>query len=158
MIKSITRFFEEFMDPGEAVSNDEEFHSIEFATAALLMEVSRFDSRSDEGRTEVEKSAVLNILERLFGFSQTELSKLVELAEDASDEAHDLYSFTKLINEHYDYNAKKQLVTNLWEVAFADGRIDAFEEHIIRRISGLVHLANPDFIKAKITARQAKNL
>lgn len=155
MIKNITKFFEEFMAPAETVGAEEDFHSIEFATAALLMEVSRSDSLSEKGRAEVEMEAVLVILQRLFEFSDVEVAQLMELAADASDEAHDLYSFTKLINEHYDYNAKKQLVINLWEVAFADGRIDAFEEHIIRRISGLVHLANQDFIKAKIIAREA---
>lgn len=155
MIKNITKFFEEFMEPAETASAEEDFHSIEFATAALLMEVSRSDSLSEKGRAEVEMEAVLVILQRLFEFSDVEVAQLMELAADASDEAHDLYSFTKLINEHYDYNAKKQLVINLWEVAFADGRIDAFEEHIIRRISGLVHLANQDFIKAKIIAREA---
>jgi len=154
MIKNITKFFEEFMVPAKKSDAGKEVHSIQFATATLLMEV----SRSDEGHKEIEKDAVFGILQRLFEFSTTELAKLMELAEDASDEAHDLYSFTRLINEHYDYSAKQQLVTNLWEVAYADGRVDAFEEHIIRRISGLVHLANQDFIKAKITARQASGL
>ena len=155
MIKNITKFFEEFMNPAEErTSAEDNAHSIQFATAALLMEV----SRSDEGHKEVEKDAVLGILQRLFEFSDVEVAQLMELAEDASEEAHDLYSFTRLINEHYDYSAKKQLVINLWEIAFADGRVDAFEEHIIRRISGLVHLANQDFIKAKITAREAMGL
>ena len=150
MRASITRFFEEFLMPEEAVSETDDSHDIQFATATLLMEVSRSD-----GHKEVEKQAILKILGQLFDFSETEVGQLIELAEDASEEAHDLYSFTRLINKHYDYPAKKQLVKNLWEVAFADGRIDAFEEHIIRRISGLVHLANEDFIQAKILARES---
>jgi uncharacterized tellurite resistance protein B-like protein len=152
MIKNITKFFEEFMNPAEAkTSTGDDAHSIQFATAALLMEV----SRSDEGHKEVEKDAILSILQRLFEFSDIEVAQLMDLAEDASEEAHDLYSFTRLINDHYDYSAKEQLVVNMWEIAFADGRVDAFEEHIIRRISGLVHLANEDFIRAKIVARKA---
>ncbi len=149
MRTNVSRFFEEFLLPGEEVSETDDNHDIRFATATLLMEV----SRADEGHQEVEKDAILKILKQLFDFSEAEVSQLIELAEDASDEAHDLYSFTRLINKHYDYPAKKQLVKNLWEVAFADGRVDAFEEHIIRRISGLVHLANEDFIQAKILAR-----
>jgi len=139
--------------PAEEVSDADESHDIRFATATLLMEV----SRSDDGHKEVEKKAILKILKQLFDFSESEVSQLIELAEDASEEAHDLYSFTRLINEHYGYGAKRQLVKNLWEVAFADGRIDEFEEHIIRRISGLVHLANEDFIRAKILARDNSN-
>ena len=75
------------------------------------------------------------------------------IAEDAIEDAHDLYQFTRLMNEHYDYAGRKQLVTQLWRVAYADGRVDKFEEHIIRRIAGLLHVDNRDFIQAKITAR-----
>jgi uncharacterized tellurite resistance protein B-like protein len=151
MIKNITKFFEDFMEPSESASTKSDGHSIQFATAVLMMEV----SRSDEGHKQVEKDAILGILQRLFEFSDLELAQLMELAEDASEEAHDLYSFTRLINEHYEYNTKIKLVIYLWEVAFADGRLDAFEEHIIRKISGLLHLANQDFIKAKIIARES---
>jgi uncharacterized tellurite resistance protein B-like protein len=151
MRASITGFFKEFLLPDEPVSETDDNHDVRFATATLLMEV----SRAEDSSKELEKNAILKILQRLFDFSDAEVSQLMELAEDASEEAHDLYSFTKLINEHYDYTAKTQLIKNLWEVAFADGRIDAFEEHIIRRISGLVHLANQDFIHAKILARKS---
>ena len=153
MIKSITSFFKEFMEPDNTADTGEDTHSVQFATAALLMEV----SRSDEGHQEIEIDSVLNILKRLFDFSDIEVSQLLELAKDASDEAHDLFTFTKLINEHYDYAAKEQLVKNLWIVAYSDGRLDAFEEQIIRRIAGLIHLANSDFIKAKIDARDGKS-
>lgn len=139
--------------PHEEVSEADDNHDIRFATATLLMEV----SRADQGHQQVEKDAILKILRQLFHFTDTEVSQLIDLAEDASDEAHDLYSFTRLINKHYDYIAKRQLVKNLWEVAFSDGRVDAFEEHIIRRISGLVHLAHEDFIRAKILARESSD-
>jgi len=152
MIKSITSFFKEFMEPDGDAGKGDDTHSVEFATAALLMEV----SRSDEGHQEIELDSVLDILKRLFDFSELEVNQLLELAKDASEEAHDLFTFTKLINQHYDYAAKEQLVKNLWVVAYSDGRLDAFEEQIIRRIAGLIHLANPDFIKAKIAARDGK--
>ncbi len=150
MLKSITTFFEDFLIDTNQDTASPGTHSIHFATATLLMEV----SRSDQEHQTVEINAILAILKRLFDFSEIEVSELVDLARDASDEAHDLYSFTSLINEHYDYQAKRQLVKNLWEVAFADGRIDAFEEHIIRRIAGLIHVTDQDFIRAKILARK----
>ena len=157
MIKSITRFFEEYMEPHESEDESTDVHPIHFATATLLMEVSRSDKRHDDLANSVEQEKVLKILSRLFEFSDKEVASLIEIAEDASEDAHDLYSFTKLINEHYDYKARKLLIQDLWEVAYADGRLDAYEEHIIRRISGLVHVANEDFIRAKILARPNKD-
>ncbi len=154
MLKSITAFFEDFLIDKDQESTNPEVHTIRFATATLLMEV----SRSDQEHQTVETDAILMILNRLFEFSEIEVSQLIALAKDASDDAHDLYSFTSLINQHYDYKAKRQLIKNLWEVAFADGRIDAFEDHIIRRISGLVHVTDQDFIRAKILARKEREL
>ena len=146
MIKSITQFFtEHFSEEEEEVQQ----RGIEFATAALLIEV----SRSDSDRADEEQASILAILNSLFDFTDEELTELIAMAEDAIEEAHDLHQFTRLMNEHYDYAGRKQLVTQLWRVAYADGRIDKFEEHIIRRIAGLLHVDNRDFIQAKIAAR-----
>jgi uncharacterized tellurite resistance protein B-like protein len=41
----------------------------------------------------------------------------------------------------------------MWKVAFADGSIDKYEDHIIRRISDLINLSHSDFIRLKINAR-----
>ena len=153
MIKSITKFFEEFMEPDTSPDAEDDVHPIHFATAALLMEVSRSEQGENESAGQLEQEKILTILRQLFEFTDSEVQQLMELADDASEEAHDLYSFTKLINDHYDYKSRKVLIKNLWEVAYADGRLDSYEEHIIRRISGLVHLANADFIQAKILAR-----
>jgi uncharacterized tellurite resistance protein B-like protein len=39
-------------------------------------------------------------------------------------------------------------------VAFADAEKDAHEEQMVRRIAGLLHVPHPDFIDAKIKARE----
>ena len=70
--------------------------------------------------------------------------------------AHDLYQFTQVINDIFDYNQKKNLILAMWQVAFADGQIEAIEDHIIRRIAGLVHVTHNDFIKLKIEARETR--
>ena len=148
MINKLTQFFtKNFLS--EEVGEEKEQRGIEFATAALLIEV----SRSDEERTEDEKQSIISILQGLFEFNEEELSNLIELAEDAIEEAHDLHQFTRLLNENYDYSGRKELVVQLWRVAYADGRIDKFEEHIIRRIAGLLHVDNSDFVQAKVSAR-----
>jgi len=146
MIDRLTQFFTtQFLEEEETKN-----HGIEFATAALLIEI----SRSDRERSDSEKESILAILTSLFEFTEEELANLIGLAEEATEEAHDLHQFTHVINEHYEYTARKRLVELLWQVAYADGRIDKFEEHIIRRISGLLHVDNSDFIHAKVNARK----
>ena len=60
-------------------------------------------------------------------------------------------TFTQLVNEHYNYEDKEKLIENLWSVAYADGRLDRYEEQFIRKVAGLIHVAHGDFIKAKVS-------
>jgi len=77
----------------------------------------------------------------------------MRLAETEAREATDFYQFTQLVNDHYSYQDKVKLMENLWRVAHADGRLDRYEEHFLRRVSGLLHLSHSDFIQTKISAR-----
>jgi uncharacterized tellurite resistance protein B-like protein len=147
VIRRLTQFFEAHFV--EQVQQDDQ-RGIEFATAALLIEV----SRSDNDKGDQEQASIIGILTSLFHFNSEELATLMAAAEDAVDDAHDLHQFTRLVNETYDYDGRKRLVVALWQVAFADGRVDKFEEHIIRRIAGLLHIDNSDFTEAKHIARQ----
>ena len=40
------------------------------------------------------------------------------------------------------------------QVALADGKLAAIEDHIIRRIAGLLHLPHEDFIRLKLRAKK----
>ena len=88
-----------------------------------------------------------------FGLAREESEELVRLAEEASREAASLYEFTSLVDRELPFDEKKRLVELLWLVAFADAEKDAHEEHIVRRVAGLLHVPHPDFIDAKIRAR-----
>jgi uncharacterized tellurite resistance protein B-like protein len=48
---------------------------------------------------------------------------------------------------------KKRNVELMWFVAFADAEKYPRDEHLIRRIAGLLSVPRPDFIDAKIQAR-----
>jgi len=128
--------------------------SVQFATCALLLELSRADFEADE----LEQAVIVAMLRDTFDLNETDLQALIELAGQASDQAHDVFQFTQLVNEHYSHDDKIQLTENLWLVAYADGRIDKYEEQFIRKVSGLLHVAHSDFIKAKIRARENQGL
>jgi uncharacterized tellurite resistance protein B-like protein len=93
-----------------------------------------------------------------FGLAREEADELVRLAEQASRSAGSLYEFTSLVDRELPPDQKKRLVELLWLVAFADAEKDAQEEHIVRRIAGLLHVPHPDFIDAKIRARAESGL
>jgi uncharacterized tellurite resistance protein B-like protein len=66
-----------------------------------------------------------------------------------------LYDFTRDINDNLDSGERIKLIESMWKIAYADGNIDKYEEHIIRKVSNLIYVAHSDFIKAKINARES---
>lgn len=147
MLKAISDFFNEQVsgrlnepDPAKAE------HAYQLATAALLMEISRADREIHQA----EREAVIGAIRRTFDLDEEETRALVELAEKEAEEATSLYDFTRLINENFDHRQKQRVVEMLWQVAFADGNADNYEEHLIRRIADLIHVPHRGFILAKL--------
>jgi len=133
----------------EVPAVDDAPDELELATAALMMEV----ARADFEQSEEERSLMLQKLGARLKLTDEAVTGLLLLAQDASEEAHDLDSFTIIINERFTYPEKKQLVVNLWEIALADAHIDPQEDHIIRRIAGLLSVDHSDVIHARAKAR-----
>ncbi len=149
MLKSIRDYFERKIDaPATPAARR---HSIELATAALLVEVVRSDAETEA----VEQQVVLRAVREKFGLSDEEAESLIRLAEEEVRLANDYYQFTSLINEHFDQLQKQQVIELMWQVAYADGQLAAHENHVLRRIADLLHVAHPDYIAAKMRARDA---
>ena len=149
MLKAISDFFNEQVTVrlGTASQSDAE-HAYQLATAALLMEI----SRADQEIKDAEREAVTRAIRRTFDLDDAETKALVELAEVEAEEATSLYDFTRLINDNFDNRQKQRVVEMLWQVAFADGEADSYEEHLIRRIADLIHVPHRGFIRAKLAA------
>jgi uncharacterized tellurite resistance protein B-like protein len=150
VLDSIKRLFQQRVldEAGKLAPADRE-HGLRLAASALLFEIVRADSEvKDEERT-VMRTAI----QGTFGLSGEEASELMLLAEQASRNAVSLFEFTSLVDQGFSPEQKKRIVELLWLVSFADGQKDALEEHLVRKIAGLLHVPHPDFIDAKIKAR-----
>ena len=126
-------------------------HAYRLASAALLVEMTRADFEV----APVEREAVTQAIRRAFDLDPEETEALLELAERSADEATSLFEFTRLINEHFDRPQKEHLVELMWQVGFADGHLDKYEEHLVRKVADLIHLPHTAFIRAKHRAQQS---
>jgi uncharacterized tellurite resistance protein B-like protein len=81
------------------------------------------------------------------------LDTLWQLAQEEARSATSLFQFTSLINSSYGYPEKIRLLHHMWEVAWADGRVDRYEEHLIRKVADLLYLSHGDFIRAKLASK-----
>lgn len=147
MILRIISFFEEQFSELEKGA-EPSAHQVQLASAALMFEVVRADSEVKDN----ELNTLKQLLQEQFELPAVELNELIELAEQQSNEATSLYQFTRLINDHFDVEQKLQVITSMWKIAVADGNIDRFEEHIIRRVAELVYIPHKDFIRSKLEA------
>ena len=149
MLKSIRDYFDRNIGAQSAPAAER--HSVELATAALLVEV----VRSDADIAPNEQQAVLRAVRERFGLSDEEAQTLFRLAEDEVRTANDYYQFTSLINRHFDQQRKQHVIELMWQVAYADSELAAHENHVLRRIAELLHVTHGDYIAAKMRARDA---
>ncbi|MES3006388.1 MAG: TerB family tellurite resistance protein [Pseudomonadota bacterium] len=149
MIRSIKKFFEENLFVADAATQSERTHRMELTSAALLFELMTIDGHFDER----ESDAIADVLLSTFALDKRTLDEIVALAKKESRQASSLYDFTSLVNVSYSYEQRVQLIENLWRVAYADDRIDRYEDNFIRRIADLIYVNHSDFIKSKLKVR-----
>lgn len=122
---------------------------VRMVSAALLAEIATADQHVDER----EHQALVQLLQDHYTLDSDTAQALVERALKQRHEATSLYEFTQAVNDQFSDTDKYQLVKQMWQVAFADGEIDAFEEHLIRRVSELIYLPHGLFTRARAEAR-----
>ncbi|MCZ7566271.1 MAG: TerB family tellurite resistance protein [Burkholderiales bacterium] len=148
MLAAIRDFFEKHIEAPEQAGAR---HTIELATAALLLEVVRLD----RGVAEAARAVVLRAVREKFGLSDAEAATLVALAEQEAAQATDYYQFTSLVNARFSQAQKERIVELMWRVAYADAELSAYEQHTIRKLAGLLHVPPSAYIAAKLRARDA---
>ena len=142
MLDAIKKFFEDNLRASQPA--DEE-HQLKLATAALLVEMMAQDGEHHHA----EHAQIKHSLQTEFDLSEDEAHELIELARQESHDATDYHQFTSLIARNYTQSQKIKVIEYLWAVAFADGKLDKYEEHMVRRIADLIHVAHKDFMQAR---------
>ena len=147
MIRTFRRLFESTVaTAARAEETEAREHGYHVATAALLVEM----MRADYEVRPAEREAVLRALGAAFDdLSADETRDLLARAEERADDATSLYEFTRFINDRLDHKQKAHIVELLWRVAYADGDLDKYEEHLVRRIADLIHVPHSVFIRMK---------
>jgi len=152
MLGKLTDFLSTIIPPPNVANGVEaQEHTLQLATAVLLIEV----MQSDAECAFEEQAAILKILKERFRLSDAEVKRLTEIGQQTSRKANDLHQFTSLINQELALPEKIKIVEYLWQVAYADGHLSAHENHIMRKLVDLLHISLGDNIAAKMRAKPA---
>lgn len=142
MLARLQTYFADHLAPGADADAD---HAINLAAAALLIEIARADSEVDAD----EAATVDALLADTLALDPGEIAELVDLARAEIEGGASLFQFTHRINREYSIGDKRRLMEQLWRVAWADGRLDRYEEQLLRRLAELLHLRHSEFMRAK---------
>lgn len=154
MLTILKNLFANLISPDATGSPADVEHRLQLATAVLLVEV----MRADPAITAAEEAATLSALRQKFALADDELAELMLLAQQTAKGANDYFSFTSRMNEQFSQAQKIHVVELMWQVAYADGHLDANENHLINKIAGLLHVTHGEYIAAKLHAKQAAQL
>lgn len=135
----------QFFAPSDDQPEKPDAHQLTVAATALMVQLSRVDNNEDDA----ELRTIVDCAVRSQEVTREEAEDILADALSQADDATSLYEFTGQINEHLDQQEKQALLESIWRVAFADGRIDKYEEHLIRRMADLLHLNHREYIQAR---------
>ena len=123
---------------------------LKVAVAVLVHEARRADYA--EGDLE-ESDAGVAALRDLFGLEAAQGAELLAEGRDKAQHLSSFYAPVTVIKREYSMDERIRLVEHLWRVAFADGLLNPYEDHYVRKIAHLLHVPNTDSMLARNRAR-----
>jgi len=145
VIDKIRQFFEQNILITEDTDDQLLEHRLQLACAALMIEV----LYADHCFGQRELDTLRKILQEYFELDSQDADRLIRLADDERVGATDYYQFTSLINDSYTQQQKRELITRLWQMAYADSKVHKLEEHLVRRLADLLHVPHSAFMQSK---------
>ena len=140
MLKSIARLL--FRDEAEerVSAGRHGAPALHHAAAALLVEVALLDGGLDGA----ERARIAGLLQDRFGLPPSETAAILAAAEAVAAGSVELYSLSRTVRDHFDHAERVAMIEMLWDVAYADGVLHAYEANMLRRVSGLLYVSDQE--------------
>ena len=122
-----------------------EFEQNHLAVTSLFVEVAMVDNYFDME----ERSKILKVIESIFSLTEEKAKELLNNAEQEAKNSTQLFPMTTRISKTFSYEKRVELVESLWQIVYADGKMDAYEDQLMRRIGDLISVSDRDRILAK---------
>jgi uncharacterized tellurite resistance protein B-like protein len=148
MLKRLKNLFE--APEARAVPGLERRH-LQVAVAALLHEASRADYHQGDDEYAVAQAALAD----LFGLDAAQCAAVLEEGRSRAEQLHSFYAPVSVIKRDFALEERVRLVEWLWRVTFANGQLNPYEDHYVRKIAHLLYVPNTQSMLARNRARGA---
>ena len=106
----------------------------------------------------LEDKEVESIKEIIIDFFQLEdyndIKKTLDAAKEKFDNSIDIFEFSRVLNDQWNYQDKIDFICCTFEVAYSDGELHYIEENIIKKIATILNVNFQDLIKAKMEIKK----
>ena len=122
---------------------------------ALLIEAAQIDRSSESG----EFAVVERIVRERFGLDAAIAEQLIATARRELDASLEDWVFAAAVREGFTVKERVEILEQLWEVVYADGRLASFEESLLHRLSRLLRVGETaaETARAQAFARSGRS-
>jgi uncharacterized tellurite resistance protein B-like protein len=122
---------------------------IELIGAVLAYEI----ARSDGDISDSELSLLIEETKKIALKVNKTDAEILSIIETYSKNSVSFHEFVADINNDFSKEEKLSLISFLWDVAYADSKLDVDEERLIRRIADLIKIKDIEVLKLKDRAK-----
>jgi len=148
MLRAIKRVFDAAQGDTRDVPGHER-RQLQVAVAVLLHEARRADYVEGDEESVTAELALVEI----FGLERRESAALLEQGRARAQQLTSVYAPVTVVKREFSLPDRIRLVEHLWRVAFADGRLNLYEDHYVRKIAHLLYVPNTQSMLARNRAR-----
>ncbi len=112
-------------------------------------------ARADGAISKKELDGLLNQIDKISLDVEKNTEEILDLIKKYSVDSVSFYEFISDINKDFSKYEKLDLISYLWEVAYADNILDIHEERLIRRIADLINIKDIEVLKLKDKAKKS---
>ena len=135
-------------DP-EDIKKESISYDFELTAAVLAYEIARIDGEIDKEELEILMQELVSIAEQ----TNKDKSEILDIIESYSKNSVSFHDFIEDINKEYSKERKIELLRFMWDVAYADSKLDIEEERLIRRVADLIKIKDVEVLKLKDKAK-----
>ena len=122
-----------------------------YAVVALLCEAAMIDEEFGEN----EKQVIVKILKEQFQIKDPDkINDIFKTTLTNLEESGDLVSYTKEVKDNWKLEDRVNVIEMLWSVCLVDGKVEPYEDMLIRKVAGLLYVGDRDKNLAKKIAKE----
>ena len=118
---------------------------LRLATAAVLLDI----AYADGDFSPAEDGNVVGFLTDRFALSPADAKELLEAAEEIRRKTVDHFALTHYIRKNTPLPERIDIVKTMWRLVYSDGRLDNYENYLVRKLADLLGLEHHVMIDAK---------